>query len=653
MASVDPKKLALTGNVLCYGAPSPLPRAVPLVAGPLSLELEDGSLRSIFLGEREIVKQIYVAVRDPDWATVPGHISGLTILRDRNAFLIRFRSEHRLSPLRFVWHGEIEGGKDGAIRFAMCGEAKTNFKRARIGICVLHPVDSCAGLPCQIERGDSRRKESARFPVSIDANAPVQGFHSMSGLHYEAAPGIGLHFRFEGDLFEMEDQRNWTDASFKTFCTPLQLPIPVAVSKGTILEQSLSLRLTGVGKAHAKPRSRKKPVLLKLSGETSGNLAAIGFGAASHLRSLKRREWQMISQLGPAHLRVDLDFEDVCWESRLELAVGDARKLRCPLLPALVNAPRELAEDFLLRLAKYEIAAPAWLLYPYSDLLARQIKRKFPAAKIGAGTNANFISFNENPPKGAYLDAASFAIHPQTHATDNRSVMETLEVQGRLVAKARELCGKPIIVSPVTLKPRFNPDAAGVESGPKPGELPSQVDVRQMSLFAAAWTVGSVKYLSEAGAEQITYYETSGWRGLVEAPEGSALPVLFRSFPGAAFPVYQVFAWLAPFRGCEAIRIVSGSPLQVVGLAARKRGHTRILLSNLTGDEQIVALEGAPPVASVLTLDERNAQGAMLEPRRFARRKGQARRTAQIRLPRFSVARVDFEEAAQKGGSHA
>jgi len=31
---------------------------------------------------------------------------------------------------------------------------------------------------------------------------------------------------FEGDVFETEDQRNWTDASFKTYCPPLRLPYP-------------------------------------------------------------------------------------------------------------------------------------------------------------------------------------------------------------------------------------------------------------------------------------------------------------------------------------------------------------------------------------------------------------------------------------------
>ena len=36
-----------------------------------------------------------------------------------------------------------------------------------------------------------------------------------------------------------------------------------------------------------------------------------------------------------------------------------------------------------------------------------------------------------------------------------------------------------------------------------------------MSLFAAAWTVGSLAGLAEAGVASITYYETVGWRGIM------------------------------------------------------------------------------------------------------------------------------------------
>ena len=36
----------------------------------------------------------------------------------------------------------------------------------------------------------------------------------------------------EGDTFEMEDQRNWTDASYKTYVRPLALPWPYTLAGG-------------------------------------------------------------------------------------------------------------------------------------------------------------------------------------------------------------------------------------------------------------------------------------------------------------------------------------------------------------------------------------------------------------------------------------
>ena len=60
---------------------------------------------------------------------------------------------------------------------------------------------------------------------------------------------------------------------------------------------------------------------------------------------------------------------------------------------------------------------------------------------------------------------------------------------------------------------RFNPFTTSPETELKSNQLPSQVDVRQMSLFGAGWTVGSLKYLCESEAYSLTYFETTGWRG--------------------------------------------------------------------------------------------------------------------------------------------
>ncbi len=46
------------------GRSGPSPRARTLRAGPLSVDFEFGELRYVRLGDREVVRRIYVAVRD-------------------------------------------------------------------------------------------------------------------------------------------------------------------------------------------------------------------------------------------------------------------------------------------------------------------------------------------------------------------------------------------------------------------------------------------------------------------------------------------------------------------------------------------------------------------------------------------------------------
>ncbi|RPH61099.1 MAG: hypothetical protein EHM81_04965 [Chloroflexi bacterium] len=74
----------LDRNTLCYGSPAPLPEQIPLRAGPLHLLYENGSLRHLRYGREEVLLNVYVAVRDHNWGTVPGQLTLLK--RELRAF---------------------------------------------------------------------------------------------------------------------------------------------------------------------------------------------------------------------------------------------------------------------------------------------------------------------------------------------------------------------------------------------------------------------------------------------------------------------------------------------------------------------------------------------------------------------------------------
>src|SRR5436189_43618 len=88
----------------------------------------------------------------------------------------------------------------------------------------------CRGL-----RSCASRKRQTRFAFRSRRN--------VRALTHAVGPGCAVEVRFDGEVFETEDQRNWTDASFKTYGTPLAQPFPVWIERGTQIEQSVSVKL--------------------------------------------------------------------------------------------------------------------------------------------------------------------------------------------------------------------------------------------------------------------------------------------------------------------------------------------------------------------------------------------------------------------------
>jgi hypothetical protein len=168
-----------------------------------------------------------------------------------------------------------------------------------------------------------------------------------------------------------------------------------------------------------------------------------------------------------------------------------------------------------------------------------------------------------------------------------------------------------------------------------------------MSLFGAAWTLGSIKYLAEPGADSITYFETSGWRGVMETAAGSEAPNLFRSLPGAVFPLYHVLADVGELAGGRVVPTRSSATLRVEGLALQDAGRTRVLLANISPGVQRVRVEGLPSTVRLRLLDETNAGEAMRDPQRFRAAADEPRTTQagalELELLPYALARIDAE----------
>lgn len=611
----------LSTNIIRYGQDKPQPPQQTLCAGPLSLIYENGDLRYVHLGDKEVLRRVYVAVRDRNWGTVPIQISNETVEDNGDCFQISYMATHQQNEIGFVWRAQIRGEKNGTISFSMEGEAQTTFLRNRIGFCVLHPASS-AGAKCRVIHDDNSIEEKP-LPRFIDPAAP---FLNIRSIAHEVKTGVWARLDFTGDVFEMEDQRNWIDASFKTFCTPLGLPFPVEIKAGTKIVQSVNMTLEGEAKTDASTHNNEN-VRIVIENEILGCLPQIGLGVASHGEKLSEREAELLRALNLLHLRVDLKLWQSEYPKELQPAMEQAQQLNTRLEIALwlSDAAEVELDAFIAQLYKLQPPIARFVVFHQNENttgekwigIAREKLKNYDAKiPLGGGTDAFFTQLNRERPENQNLDFVNFSANPQVHAFDNLSIAETTEVAGATVESAREFCpNKPISVSPITLKIRWNPAATGPERKLTPGEWPPQVDARQMSLFGAAWTLGALAGFVFADAQYLTFYETTGWLGVMETDNGS--PNSFPSLPRSVFPMYHVFADVGEFRGAEIVSSTHHAPLRIAGLVLRKEDKTRILLANLTNEEQQVEIHNLSPIVARRVLDESCAKVAMLEPRTF------------------------------------
>jgi D-apionolactonase len=578
-----------------------------LNAGCLSMIYENGNLRHISAGTEEIIRIVYSAVRIKNWITLAPEILSEELEIHPDSFNIKYKCLYKSGDIRYSAEYIIEGKSDNSLIFSLKGEALSGFEKNRIGFCVLHPVMNTEGRVCIIEHPDGHRETSV-FPLSI---SPHQPFTDIKSMHWKVTD-LNVSLTFHGDIFETEDHRNWTDASYKTYCTPLRNVYPVRIEKGEKIFQKIELKVEGKLRNEYFDNSNNL-IIVTADSRKIYPMPSIGIGQSTRSFSLSDNEIEKLRKIQFDHYRVDLYLFQNDWKNKAEIAAKESLALEYPIELVLFfdeNFPSQAA-DFISWMSntslplkritifhKNHASTPSFL----SEILIPLFKEALPGIKIGAGTNANFAQLNRHRPDPHPLDYISYSIHPQEHATDNTTLTENLEAQKYTVESAGKFSGgKGIFVSPVNIIRRFNANSENYENIHDQAECPPQVDTRLMSLYGACWTAGSIKYLIECGAEGVTYYETAGERGIIQGDFPSRWPDKFKSVAGMIFPVYFVFRFLLENKSFKILGSESSDPLKAASLIMTDGKEIKYILINYTGSKQKIKINNIEGLSVINT----------------------------------------------------
>jgi hypothetical protein len=458
-------------------------------------------------------------------------------------------------------------------------------------------------------------------------------------LTHEVLPGLKATVRMEGDTWEMEDHRNWTDASFKTYVRPLALPWPYTLKAGETVRQSIKVTLSGSAKAGAKGAG-SKGIEIKLGTASRESLIPVGLGVPAEEIDHAIKQLDLLKLAGPRVLQCHFDPRDKHGvkelygyrvlseqsgaDALLEIVVesldGYAKELQ-GVAAMVVESGLKLAGVAVCPVGDLKSVLPGGPRPPAPKLedLYAATRNAFPGVKIGGGMFSFFTELNRKHPPEQRLDFVMNTTCPIVHAADDRSVMETLEALPYQVKTARSFIGqKAYRVGPSAIGCRDNPH--GKTFTPNPGNeriCLVKMDPRQRGLFGAAWTLGYIATFARTGIQAVTIGAPTGPLGIICRKTDYKQPWFDTLSGPAVYPVFHVISGVTRGAGQKLVAATSSDSQKIECLAYRGKGGTTLWLANLTAEAQAVRIAGATGVAFGTTLDEDSFENATTDPRGF------------------------------------
>ncbi|ANY83905.1 hypothetical protein BB934_35080 (plasmid) [Microvirga ossetica] len=594
-----------------------------LTAGRLTAELVEGNLRTISYDGLEVLRAISYVVRDKDWGTYSPVIDELVVCESADEFTVTYHAACRGSGDQNLTYRAAIHGTEAGVTFDVVAEPETDFLTNRCGFCILHPIVDLAGTPVTVEHTDGEMEQSG-LPDLIE---PWQPFKDMRAISHRVGPGLTANCRMEGGVWEMEDQRNWSDASYKTYVRPLALPWPYTMPRGIADRQTVALTIDDQRQPLSDTSTAHRQEAVEISLEpATGASPKIGLVIAPEEIEATLANIERLREAGPQVLLCHFDptaghgLEAIKGFARIAAAYPAEMVLECVFA---CREPHEVELEQvaeLVRTAGLSLSAiavspsvdrqstppgSAWPECPPLGDVYASAQKAFPNIRLGGGMFSYFTELNR---KRVPVEKLGFVTHctcPIVHAADDLSVMQSLEALPFITRSARAFIGdKPYWIGPSTIGMRQNPYGSRTMDNPNNERIAmASWDPRQDSLFAAAWTIGYAARTDKAKLEVLTIGALTGPFGLLRDGSGA----------GQIRPVFHAASGLCSLAGKELVGCRSSRPSDILAIGViGEQGRPTIWAANVTDRKQSVRIVSENSLWKMITLDQHSVESASL-----------------------------------------
>lgn len=489
-------------------------RAKSVADGDIRYRLDRTQITTLACRGREFVRRIFVTVRDHQWRETPPTRWEEKPLDVGHGFALR--ALHRSSSVEFEWEGVFRIERN-IFTFSMEGRALRDTDICRVGLVVLYPIRPLIGALLRTEGPDGQqyfRIEREISPQRVIDAVPQGMTPPFSSLSFEELQGgSALSCRFNGELFEFEDQRNWGDASFKAYCTPLRSGFPRLMKNGTVIRQEVQMTLAPCSALAA---NRSDSVFEARIADQKDAFRFPELGSAGLPETASKES-------GPAWSYVRLDVADLRSYSR---ATRDIEQIQAG---TKVELCASLSDDdssdgaFLALLQRFGSSIRRVLVRGLgvglsSEKNVARLRKVLhdagaPLPQFLVSTAGHFVELNrDNPP--LRLDGVAFPFCSTVHLADHRTVSESPSVVADMVLSARKLSGQDeITISPLAL---FYPSRGVADAIPReiaiPWALAVLIEAAKAQVTSVTLAVDLLAALSASGLPHL-FNLLGSWSG--------------------------------------------------------------------------------------------------------------------------------------------
>lgn len=468
-----------------------------------TLDIARAAIRNVTYQGAQIIDLLYTAIRPWDWSTLDP---------DQHSEVVEIVGENCVVTITDLFEGSMQGktvvtlqsnGKF-TVDYKLTGLGK--FEINRWGVCFcLHTGD---WMGATVKASGNEYKLASEISPQRVIDGVTQGlFPASNDMHFVARDKRSLKVVSSGKVLEAEDQRNWTDNTYKIYSGSLAEPRPFVIKKDLIWHQLVEFEVY-VPSGSAIDGS-------KIIAKDISSLPRIGlqFNTEALLPN---------DDLEKALFILDIDHIRINEESLTAQKIATVSKSGLALEAALLSST---SGDQLKREVEHlsaRVPAGSRLLIQREG---REIVQKEDLPKNNSlnsyitGSDAYLVDLHRN--KYDFGDSVSYSMVPTVHSTDPETIFKTLYTQRESIEFAKKMIAPQVSISPITFSTRGNPETGHLRDNRINFAQP-EMALQIKNLSAAAWTLGSIFALASAGAYSGTWHELFGDYGVIYS-EGSAV----------------------------------------------------------------------------------------------------------------------------------